>query len=698
MFGEVVSLIISVSGITVVGLLVLLNNPRSVSNRWFATFAAALVIWPIFNYLSLNTPYHLLFIKLVMVAATVIMSSFYFLAHVFPNETSLKLRKHKFALGYAIVTMLISLSPWLFTGVEFKDGNLTPQPGPAMPLFVGLLAYYLPAGLIHLYSKMKRAHQRVVRLQIKYLLLGSSLLFSAILVMNFVLPIAFENSSLVAYGPLLNLVFLAIIAYSMLYHSLFDIRFFVVRATAYIFSQLILSVMFIFPVVSVVLYILRIHVTNEQFVALVFSGVAVVGVYRYIWVYFDKLTSTIFFRNYYEPQEVLNKLSGALVTSIDVTDVEMSSQQILQSALRASTLSYWLQRDNDKKLLTSLEDAFKNQSDMVVLIEQIDTNASFARELRKRNIAVVAQLRTTSGSLGYMTFGYKQSGQVYDIQDKRLIAIAADDIAIALQNALHFEEIKQFNQTLEKSVHEATQELSRSNKKLMKLDAAKDEFVSMASHQLRTPLTSIKGYISMVLEGDAGAITEQQQKLLKEAFNSSERMVHLISDFLNVSRVQTGKFAIERKSVNLAELVQGEVDSIVSMAKTRDIQLFYKKPKHFPELQIDEDKIRQVVMNFIDNAIYYSRPQSTVVVRLKHDEKFATLEVHDHGIGVPKEAIEKLFTKFFRAENARRQRPDGTGVGLYLAKRVILGHKGELIMESTEGKGSVFGFRLPLNV
>ncbi len=201
----------------------------------------------------------------------------------------------------------------------------------------------------------------------------------------------------------------------------------------------------------------------------------------------------------------------------------------------------------------------------------------------------------------------------------------------------------------------------------------------------------------MVLDGDAGDITPQQEKLLKEAFVSSERMVRLISDFLNVSRLQTGKFIIERKPTNLADLVRDEVESITSMAATRDIQLSYKGPKHFPILQLDEDKIRQVVMNFIDNAIYYSRAHSTIVVHLTKDEKVATLEVHDHGIGVPKESLDKLFTKFFRAENARRQRPDGTGVGLYLAKRVINEHGGELIVESTEGKGSVFGFRLPLD-
>src|SRR5690606_37795654 len=117
--------------------------------------------------------------------------------------------------------------------------------------------------------------------------------------------------------------------------------------------------------------------------------------------------------------------------------------------------------------------------------------------------------------------------------------------------------------------NEATSELRSSNAQLQRLDEAKDEFISMASHQLRTPLTSIKGYVSMILDGDAGKVSDSQKHFLKEAFLSSERMVRLINDFLNVSRVQTGKFLIERKPINLAKLVSQELDSLEISAASR---------------------------------------------------------------------------------------------------------------------------------
>src|SRR5690606_33647937 len=162
----------------------------------------------------------------------------------------------------------------------------------------------------------------------------------------------------------------------------------------------------------------------------------------------------------------------------------------------------------------------------------------------------------------------------------------------------------------------ATKELRKNNEELKRSDEAKDEFVSMASHQLRTPLTSVKGYISMVLEGDAGKITPMQRKLLGEAFTSSERMVHLIGDFLNVSRIQTGKFMLERNLVNLADLVEDEVQGLKGTARARLLTLRYRKPSRFPSLYIDGDKIHQVIMNFIDNAIYYSAEDTTITVRL----------------------------------------------------------------------------------
>lgn len=252
-------------------------------------------------------------------------------------------------------------------------------------------------------------------------------------------------------------------------------------------------------------------------------------------------------------------------------------------------------------------------------------------------------------------------------------------------------------QELQQQVDAATVELRKANEELKRIDATKDEFVSMASHQLRTPLTSIKGYISMVLEGDAGEISDDQRRLLSEAFTSSERMVRLIGDFLNVSRLQNGKFMIDRSmQVDLADIVRQEIANVREIAGARGIGIAYHQPSHYPALFLDEDKIRQVIMNFLDNAVFYAGDSKAITVRLYVSEGAAVFEVVDHGIGVPAAAQKHLFTKFYRAENAQKQRPDGTGVGLYLAKRVVTGHGGKLVFHSVEGQGSTFGFRLPI--
>jgi len=286
---------------------------------------------------------------------------------------------------------------------------------------------------------------------------------------------------------------------------------------------------------------------------------------------------------------------------------------------------------------------------------------------------------------------------MYNTQDTESMEIVANELAIAMQNALQFEEIQRFNITLQKKIDDATHKLQKSNDKLKNLDIAKDEFIGMASHQLRTPLTSVKGYVSMVLEGDAGKITPQQADLLQAAFTSSQRMVYLIADLLNVSRLKTGKFVIETKQVYLPDVVEGEVIQLQETAKNRNLKLVYKKPKTFPDVMLDETKTRQVIMNFMDNAIYYTPAGGTIKVVLEHDKNSVTYKVIDNGIGVSKEEQAKLFTKFFRAGNARKARPDGTGLGLFMAKKVIVAQGGAILFETEHGKGSMFGFTFPLS-
>jgi signal transduction histidine kinase len=245
---------------------------------------------------------------------------------------------------------------------------------------------------------------------------------------------------------------------------------------------------------------------------------------------------------------------------------------------------------------------------------------------------------------------------------------------------------------LQQKIDDATRKLRHSNEKLRLMDQTKDDFISMASHQLRTPLTSVKGYVSMVLDGDAGKITPLQRKLLNQSFISSQRMVYLISDLLNVSRLRTGKFVIEPIPCNLSKVIRDEIDQLQETAKGRNLELAFNKPEHFPTLMLDETKIRQVIMNFIDNAIYYTPSGGKIQVNLVDKPRTIEFSVTDNGIGVSKAEQHHLFTKFFRAQNAKRARPDGTGLGLFMAKKVVVAQGGAIVFKSQENKGSTFGF------
>ncbi len=272
------------------------------------------------------------------------------------------------------------------------------------------------------------------------------------------------------------------------------------------------------------------------------------------------------------------------------------------------------------------------------------------------------------------------------IDDIELIERLGEPTGIALDNRLLYDENQRF-----------LKQLQMTNEHLKELDESKDEFISMVSHQLRTPLTSMKGFVSMVLDGDTGPLTDAQRSMLQQAFDSSQRMVYLIADLLNASRLRSGKFVIMNRVTYLPDVVASELSQLKEAAIARKVEFTFDKPEHFPKALLDETKLRQVIMNFLDNALYYTPTGGRVKAELKLTDKTIECTVTDNGMGVPRAEQDKLFTKFYRAANARRMRPEGTGLGLYMAKKVIVAQGGALIFNSVEGRGSVFGFVFPRN-
>lgn len=243
-----------------------------------------------------------------------------------------------------------------------------------------------------------------------------------------------------------------------------------------------------------------------------------------------------------------------------------------------------------------------------------------------------------------------------------------------------------------------SKELAAANEELKKLDKVKSEFISIASHQLRAPLTIIKGYISLILEGSMGILADNAKESLQKVEYSAGQLVKLVSDLLDLSRIESGRVIYEFKEGDLTELVESVVGEFRPSAEKRKITLvFDDTAKNRAPFSFDQDKVREVVINLVDNAIKYSPEGARVRVSLERRGDAARLSVADGGMGIRPEDRARLFTKFMRTEEAQKSDPNGMGIGLYFVKRVVEDHGGEVSVESKGlGKGSVFTVELPI--
>lgn len=228
------------------------------------------------------------------------------------------------------------------------------------------------------------------------------------------------------------------------------------------------------------------------------------------------------------------------------------------------------------------------------------------------------------------------------------------------------------------------------------IDRSKTEFVSLASHQLRTPLTAIKWYMEMLLEGGAGKLSKEQIDYVNEAYNSNSRMIELVNALLNVSRIEMGIFSVEPEVSDIFKMTEEMVEDIEPEIKKRNLQFSKKYDKAVGKIMLDRSLIRIVMQNLLSNAVRYTPSDGKVSLIVKKQGEKVLFTVSDTGIGIPREQQDKIFQKFFRADNARKQDTSGTGLGLYIVKAIVEKSGGKIWFESQEGKGSVFYVQVPI--
>jgi PAS domain S-box-containing protein len=225
----------------------------------------------------------------------------------------------------------------------------------------------------------------------------------------------------------------------------------------------------------------------------------------------------------------------------------------------------------------------------------------------------------------------------------------------------------------------------------------KAEFVTLAAHQLRTPISGVKWSLRALLDEDMGKISKKQRDILEQAYKTNNKVVNLISDLLNVAEIEEGRYLKKLSLWSIEDIISSVIGDFEEQFKKKGIKVRLLKPEgDMPKVMVDVEKLKLAFGNIINNAIKYTFGGGKIKVSLAKHEKYIEVQVEDTGIGIPLSQQNKVFNKFFRSSNVMKIDTEGTGLGLYIAKNIIEAHNGRIWFESEENKGTTFHFTIPI--
>lgn len=631
------------------------------------------------------------------------------------------------AYGLAIFFSFFSFSPLFVSRVEpIRYFSFWPKAGWLYSIYLILVYFGLVIYSIILQVKKLRMSSGVQKTQIKYVLYGSIFGFGGGAT-NFFL---WYNVNILPLGNSLVIFYVIIFSYAMIKHRLMDIKLILRKSTVLIFSLLTIFIPAALLMELLAQYSSRFSIWPNFFILMV--GVLI---YTPVRNYYYRLANKYFFTSLYDSAHVISEVSNGLKMILDTDKVYDFIHSVMEEVFHVQSFGVLALDSKKKNYLVRynagfdtggkikfsgnelLSEYFTHQNKIIVVEEA--RNEFYNQEtkatldlLTKLKIEIIIPLSIKNKIIGILVLGPKETGDVYNDDDLQVLEVIGAQLGVALNNAQLYTQVKNFNVKLKKEVESATKELrttndrlqtmadrlAQANDKLRKLDNAKNEFISIASHQLRTPLTAIKGFISLLLEGSYGEVPDQINDVLNKVYLSNERLINLVEDLLNVSRIESGRMEYKFEKVQLADLIREIYDTFTIRARDAHLKFELNLPENPPEVTTDRSKIREVISNLVDNALKYT-PKGWVRVTLTDAGEFVRVAVSDTGIGVPKDEVPYLFQKFSRGKDVSRLNTGGTGLGLHVGKKMMEALHGQIGVESKGANlGSTFFIEVPKEV
>lgn len=690
--------------------IIVLKNSRNLANKLFFLLTLILDVWIIgsFMLISSHTDEQIIFWDRFIYAAVVFWPALQYhfsLAVTYINEKRRYLLYTAYGISFSF--LYFSQTDIFASGVFHYAWGAHTKANFLHHVFIVLFSAYIFIFLYSLIKKYKTETNILEKKRILYYILGFS-------VLDFIGGTAFLPAYSIPFYPLFlatPLMFSIIITYSIVYFGLMNIKLIMRRYVVYFFSLLTV-------ILPAYLLIFNIYILYPKHLTLSFLLVTTLAItiFPHVKNYLYKFSNQYLFSSLYDSGELIYNLNTSLRSSLDITQIFKSTTEILMKAFhsRAISILYYEQQSNLWTILYNNGFDFKANKinvDYKAVCRLFINNKPFklstlkGKQPNRTNARIIKFFKDLNAELivpiieqkqvrSIIVFSSKESGESYNNRDLKVLESVAVEIGISLENALLYQSVTKFNIKLKDEIFKATKKLKEQNEALKQLDIAKTEFIGIASHQLRTPLTGIRWLAELLLKNKDNNLNEKQLGFLNQLVASNQRMIRLVNDLLDVSHIETGrKFDIIKQEFPVDPVIQEVLKENIFLITTKNLKITNKIPEN-TVIFGDRDKVKQVILNLISNATKYTNSDTEIIISLEKEQGNQIFCVQDQGMGIPKDQQKKIFTKFFRASNASLQHSDGTGLGLYIAREIMRVHGGDVWFSSNE-KGTNFYFSIP---
>ncbi len=725
-FGNI-SIIISGLVNLFLGIFILAKRRNNASAVSFAFVTLTFVLWSI-TILGLhvaeinNDPAQTLWGRLTYVSGLLIATAYFIFACTFPGIKFPTSKKFKVASICTFVFLLCFIPLIIMTGGVAKIIGFSVFPkymifGPLYPVWLIFMFTYLGIALF-LFSRTYRHSTGVIHAQSFYIFLG--FLFTVLWggTTNIILPTLGNYNFYAAFGPVSSLFIVFFVAYGILKYRLLDIRI-IIRESTIILGSILITI----GVTIAFYFVLQLFAIFPAWADAQLSIVLAAFLLLPIKKALRFIVNRFLFASLYSYHETIRALTRKLVTILSlpklaemILQVIMATMNLTRAAillrsakgqqykilhtvgfsrengislLENDFLTHWLEGSKVPLVYEEIEFMIREEKDVSIQIKLKDLQ----HRMKEIDAAVCLPLFSHNKISGLIVLDHKHSGEAFSVQDIELLETLVIQASIAIENARLYQDLQNLTQNLQNKVDEQTKDIK-------KLYNEKNEFLHLVSHQLRSPLTALRGYVALMYEEDFESLVPfEKQKIKKRIFDSCENMASITNAMLDTLNLDRGRLRfnfdqhdIWTELVRIANILKPHFEQKGLALKIE------KPPTKIPALECDKQYLIQVFQNLIDNALKYTKTGGLAITARKIGGDQIEINFQDTGIGLTKKDIRYLFKeKFYRGENANTVNTKGVGLGLYHAAQIVKGHRGTIIVKSEgKNKGSDFIVTLPI--